>query len=176
MRFVETELPGAWIIEPERLEDERGFFARTFCRREFGERGLETELVQQSVSCSRRRGTLRGMHFQAPPHAECKLVRCTAGAVWDVVLDLRPDSPRYLRHIGVRLDADNRRALYLPRGVAQGFQTLADDTELLYQMSAYFHPESARGVRCNDPAFGIEWPLEVTAISERDAGYPDFQR
>ena len=175
MRFTETSLPGAWIVEPERLEDERGFFARTFCRREFRDRGLEPDLVQCSVSYNRRSGTLRGMHYQAAPHAEGKLVRCTAGAAWDVILDLRPDSPSYLRHAALRLDADNRLGLYVPPGVAHGFLTLADDSELLYQMSVYFEPDAARGVRWDDPAFGIEWPGKPTRISERDAGYPDFQ-
>jgi dTDP-4-dehydrorhamnose 3,5-epimerase len=176
MKFIETQVAGAWVVEPERLEDARGFFARTFCRREFLERGLEPTLVQCSVSFNRRRGTLRGMHYQAPPHEEGKLVRCTAGAVWDVVLDLRPDSPSYLEHAALRLDADNRLSIYIPPGVAHGFLTLADSTELSYQMSVEYHGEAARGVRWNDPAFGIDWPAEPTAISERDAGYPDFQR
>ena len=175
MKFTETSLPGAWIVEPERLEDERGFFARTFCRREFRERGLDPDLVQCSLSYNRWSGTLRGMHYQAPPHAEGKLVRCTAGAAWDVILDLRPDSPSYLRHAGLRLDADNRLALYVPPGVAHGFLTLADDSELFYQMSVYFEPSAAHGVRWDDPAFGIEWPQKPARISERDAGYPDFR-
>jgi len=175
MKFTETALPGSWIVEPERLEDERGFFARTFCRREFRERGLDTELVQCSVSYNRWSGTLRGMHYQTPPHEEGKLVRCTAGAAWDVVLDLRPDSPAYLRHAAVRLDAENRLALYVPPGVAHGFLTMADHSELLYQISVYHRDDSARGVRWNDPAFGIDWPQPPTMISERDAGYPDFQ-
>ncbi len=175
MKLTETSLPGAWIVEPERLEDERGFFARTFCRREFRDRGLDPDLVQCSVSYNRWSGTLRGMHYQAPPHAEGKLVRCTAGAVWDVILDLRPDSPSYLKHVALRLDADNRLAVYVPRGVAHGFLTLADDSELFYQMSVYFEPEAARGVRWDDPAFGIEWPAPPARISERDAGYPDFR-
>jgi dTDP-4-dehydrorhamnose 3,5-epimerase len=175
MRFTETKLPGAWIVEPERLEDARGFFARTFCRREFLAHGLDPDLVQCSLSFNRRRGTLRGMHYQAPPHEEGKLVRCTAGAVWDVVLDLRPDSRAYLQHAAVRLDADNRLALYVPPGVAHGFLTLTDDAELFYQMSVSHHQESARGVRWDDPAFGIDWPAAPVAIAERDAGYPDFQ-
>jgi dTDP-4-dehydrorhamnose 3,5-epimerase len=165
---------GAVVIEPERLEDERGFFARSFCAREFEARGLDPRVAQCNISFNRRRGTLRGLHFQRSPHAEAKLVRCTHGAVYDVVIDLRPDSPRFLTHFGVELSASNRKMIYVPEGFAHGFQTLEDDTEVFYQMSVPFFPEAAGGVRWNDPAFAIEWPLEVSAISEGDRSHPDF--
>jgi dTDP-4-dehydrorhamnose 3,5-epimerase len=174
MIFKETELPGVFVVELERHADERGFFARTWCAREFAEHGLGAELVQANVSFNRRAGTLRGMHWQAEPHAEDKLVRVTAGAVWDVAVDLRPGSATYTRHVGVRLDARNRSALWIPKGFAHGFLTLEDATEVVYQMSAFYAPEAARGLRWDDPAFGIHWPAEVRVISERDAGYPDF--
>jgi dTDP-4-dehydrorhamnose 3,5-epimerase len=173
--FTATELAGAWIVDPERLEDERGFFARTFDAGEFARRGLRSAFPQCSVSFNARAGTLRGMHFQAEPHAEAKLVRCTAGAVYDVIVDLRPESPTRLRWIGVELSAANRRALYVPEGCAHGFQTLADASEVFYQISVPHAAESARGVRWNDPAFGITWPAaERRTMSDRDCGYPDF--
>ena len=174
MKFGDVGLPGVRLVEPERMADERGFFARTWCRREFEAHGLEPNLVQCSISYNRRRGTLRGMHYQAAPSAEAKLVRCTAGAIYDVALDLRRDSPTYSQWRGVELTADNRCALYIPAGLAHGFLTLCDETEVLYQMSEFFAPEHARGVRWNDPAFGIQWPGEVIIISERDRSYPDF--
>jgi dTDP-4-dehydrorhamnose 3,5-epimerase len=174
MKFVDTPLPGVWLVAPEPLVDERGFFARTFCRREFEEHGLDPELVQASISFNGRKGTLRGMHYQAPPHEEGKLVRCTRGAIHDVTLDLRPDSPTYLEHFAARLDEDNRLALWVPPGVAHGFLTLTDGAEVLYQMSVAYVPDAARGVRWDDPAFGIDWPEPPAVISERDAGYPDF--
>jgi dTDP-4-dehydrorhamnose 3,5-epimerase len=172
--FRETALPGVFVLEPELREDQRGFFARTWCQREFEEHGLDPRLVQVSVSFNRRRGTLRGMHYQAPPHAEAKLIRCTRGAIWDVALDLRPASPTFRRHIGVELTADNRAALYIPEGLAHGFQTLEDDTEVLYQMSEFYAPEVARGIRFDDPAFGIRWPLPEPIMLTRDRTYPDF--
>ncbi len=172
MRFVPTKIDGAFRIEPERLVDERGFFARTWCEREFQEHGLEPRLVQCSISFSAKRGTLRGMHFQAPPHEEVKLVRCTRGAIYDVILDLRPDSPTLLAWQGFELTAENRSAFYIPKGIAHGFLTLSDECEVFYQMSESFHGPAARGVRWNDPAFGIQWPHEVTTISQRDADYP----
>ncbi len=172
MKFTETTIDGAYRIEPERLVDERGFFARTWCQREFDEHGLDSRLVQCSISFSPRRGTLRGMHYQAPPHAEVKLVRCTQGAIYDVILDLRSDSRTRLAWAAFELTSENRSALYIPRGVAHGFLTLADNCEVAYQMSDVFDRESARGVRWNDPAFGIEWPGPVTTISQRDANYP----
>jgi dTDP-4-dehydrorhamnose 3,5-epimerase len=170
----ETPIAGAFVVEPQPHVDERGFFARTWCADEFAAHGLTARLVQASVSYNRRRGTLRGLHYQLAPHAETKLVRCTRGAIWDVIVDLRPDSPTYRGHTAVVLDADNRLALYVPEGCAHGFQTLADDSEVLYQMSASHAPESARGVRWDDPAFAIMWPPADRIISERDRRYPDF--
>jgi dTDP-4-dehydrorhamnose 3,5-epimerase len=174
LKFAQTGLPGATVIEPERLSDERGFFARTWCAREFADHGLKRALVQCSISFNRRKGTLRGMHYQIPPHEEAKLVRCTLGAIYDVIVDLRTDSPTYLKHFAVELSQDNRKMLYVPEGCAHGFQTLADDTEVYYQMSEYYSPECSAGHRWNDPAFGIDWPLEVSVISDRDNRYPDF--
>jgi dTDP-4-dehydrorhamnose 3,5-epimerase len=174
MIFKETELPGAFVVELEEHTDERGFFARSWCAREFAEHGLDTELAQANVSFNRLAGTLRGMHWQAPPHAEGKLVRVTAGAIWDVAIDLRPDSPTYTSYAGVRLDARNRTALWVPKRFAHGFLTLEDDTEVLYQMSAFYVPEAARGLRWDDPAIAVQWPAEIRVISERDATYPDF--
>jgi len=172
--FAETKLEGAFVIEPERLGDERGFFARTWCRREFEAHGLNPRLVQCNVSFNRKKGTLRGMHYQAAPHEEAKLVRCTMGAIYDVIIDLRPDSPTFRQWTAVELTEDNRCMLYVPEGFAHGFQTLENDTEVLYQMSEFYHPESARGVRWDDPAFGIEWPIEQLTISSRDRSYDRF--
>ena len=172
MIFQETKLKGAYIVEPEPHEDSRGFFARTFCAREFRSHGLITEFVQCSVSMSRKRGTLRGMHYQLPPACEAKLVRCTAGALYDVIVDLRPGSPTYRQHIGVELTGLNRRALYVPELFAHGFQTLADNTEVFYQISAYYTPEKATGIRHDDPALGIHWPLPQSEISEKDRNWP----
>jgi dTDP-4-dehydrorhamnose 3,5-epimerase len=174
MRFAPVSIEGAWLIEPERLEDERGFFARTWCRREFAARGLTAELAQSSIAYNRCRGTLRGMHFQAEPFAEAKLVRCTRGGLYDVIIDLRPASATFLQHYGVELTGESRRALYVPEGCAHGYLTLGDDTEVLYQMSEFYAPDYTRGVRWNDPRFGIDWPGPVKVISRRDAGYPDF--
>lgn len=174
MTFKETKLRGAFIIEPERHEDERGFFARTFCQQEFRDHGLRTELVQCSVSYNKEKGTLRGMHYQAAPHEEAKLVRCTRGAIFDVAIDLRPGSETLKQWVSTELTAENRRMLYVPEGCAHGFQTLEDDSEVFYQISARFHPESSRGVRWNDPAFGIAWPSGSSAISVKDQRLPDF--
>ena len=174
MIFAETEFRGAFVIELERREDERGFFARSWCQQEFEERGLNPRLVQCNVSFNKLRGTLRGVHYQANPYEEAKLVRCTRGAVYDVIIDLRPESRTYLRWAAVELNEENRRALYVPEGLAHGFQTLEDGTEVFYQMSEAYRPEYARGVRWNDPAFRIRWPLERRIISARDRGYPDF--
>ena len=174
MIFTETIVPGAFVVEPERLEDERGFFARTWCIREGAEHGLNPQVVQCSVSVSEQRGTLRGLHYQAAPHAEAKLVRCTRGAIYDVIVDLREESTAFLRHVAVELSATNHRMLYVPEGVAHGFQTLEDVTEVAYQMSAFHTPSHARGVRWNDPAFAIVWPAGDRIISERDRSYPDF--
>jgi dTDP-4-dehydrorhamnose 3,5-epimerase len=175
MRFTELELPGAYLVELDRIEDERGFFARTFCRQEFAEHGLETDVVQANTAFNRRAGTLRGLHFQAEPHAETKLVRCTRGAVYDVIVDLRPGSATYARWIGVELTVDNDAMLYVPRGFAHGYQTLVDDTETSYLMGTAYEASAGSGVRWDDPAFGIEWPeVGERTISERDLGWPDF--
>jgi dTDP-4-dehydrorhamnose 3,5-epimerase len=174
MIFAETMLKGVFIIEPERLEDERGFFARTWCRRVFEEHGLNSQLAQCSISFNRTRGTLRGMHYQDEPYGEAKLVRCTHGTIYDAVIDLRPGSPTFKRWIGLELTADNHRMLYIPEGFAHGFQTLEEHAEVFYQMSQFYAPDYARGVRWNDPAFDIRWPAAVSVISERDRSYPDF--
>jgi dTDP-4-dehydrorhamnose 3,5-epimerase len=172
LRFSKTLVPGVFLIELEPIEDERGFFARTWCAEEFRRHQLNPDLSQCSVSFNRNRGTLRGMHYQAEPWAEAKLVRCTSGAIYDVALDVRPDSPAYRRWVGVELTSRNRLGLYLPEGVAHGFQTLADDSEVFYQISVPYHAESGRGVRWDDPAFGIRWPLAEPLLSTRDASYP----
>lgn len=172
MKFRETPLAGAFVIDPERIEDARGFFARSFCAHEFSAHGLDATLVQCNVSFNRAAGTLRGMHYQAAPHEESKLVRCTRGALYDVIVDLRPASPTYRQWFGERLDEDNRRMLFIPPGFAHGFQTLEDDTEVFYQMSAFFQPDAARGVRHDDPVLGIRWPREPVNVSERDRTYP----
>lgn len=174
MRFTELELPGAHLIELEPHRDVRGFFARAWCRREFEEAGLETDVVQCSISGNAERGTLRGLHYQAPPRGEVKIVRCFRGALRDVIVDLRPDSPTFTEHLGLDLTADNRRALYVPEGFAHGFQTLADDTEVFYQMSEFHSPEHARGFRFDDPAFGIEWPVHPPIVKKKDRAWPDF--
>ena len=172
--FTELSVEGAVGIEPERLEDARGFFARTWCREEFAAHGLERQLVQCDISFNTKRGTLRGLHFQASPFEEVKLVRCTRGVIFDVILDLRPKSPTFLRHVAVVLTAENRTMMYVPPGVAHGFQTLEDDSEVFYQMSQVYAPAFARGVRWNDPQFGIAWPIDRPIMSERDRTYPDF--
>jgi dTDP-4-dehydrorhamnose 3,5-epimerase len=172
--FAPTALSGAVVVELERREDERGFFARSFCRREFEAQGLDPCVAQCNVSFNRRRATLRGLHWQAAPHGEVKLVRVTRGALWDVIVDLRAGSPTFTRWFGVELTADNRRALYIPTGFAHGFQTLVDDVEVFYQMSAFYVPDAQRGARWDDPAFGIEWPLRPPFLCDRDASYPDF--
>lgn len=171
MKFDPTQLAGAYVVELARMEDERGFFARSFCREEFVAMGLSPVVAQCNVSWNSRKGTLRGMHFQAKPHEEAKLVRCTRGAIWDVIVDLREDSAtRYASH-GVRLDAQNRLALYVPEGFAHGFQTLEDDCEVLYQMSEAYQPGLGRGVRWDDPKLGIAWPLQNPILSDRDRAY-----
>lgn len=163
-----------YVVETEAVEDERGLFARTWCATEFAARGLNPALSQCSVSVNRRRGTLRGMHYQAAPHGEAKLVRVTRGAIHDVALDLRPESPTFLHSFGVVLTASNHTMLYVPEGCAHGFLTLEDDTEVLYQISTAYIPEAARGVRFDDPSFEISWPDTVTVIAPRDRDYPDF--
>jgi dTDP-4-dehydrorhamnose 3,5-epimerase len=172
--FEPTPIDGAFVIGAEPVEDDRGYFARTFCREEFLRRGLDPSVAQCGLSFSPRRGTLRGMHLQTPPHAETKLVRCTRGAVYDVMLDLRDGSPAFGSWWAVELTPASCRLLYVPEGVAHGFQTLEADTEVSYQMSRAYAPEAATGVRWDDPAFGIAWPLEVTAMSSEDRTRPDF--
>ncbi len=174
MKFTASELPGAWLIDIEPLADERGFFARSWCRDEFRDRGLNPDLRQCNISYNLRRGTLRGMHYQQAPHAEAKLVRCTRGVIFDVIVDLRPESRTRGAWAGYELSADNHRMLYIPEGFAHGFQTCADACEVFYQMAASYHAPSARGVRWNDPAFGIRWPVPDPVVSGRDANYPDF--
>jgi dTDP-4-dehydrorhamnose 3,5-epimerase len=175
VRFAEAPLAGAWVVEPDRLGDERGHFARTFDRDEFAARGMAPEIVQCSTSYNARAGTLRGLHFQADPHGEPKLVRCTRGGVFDVIVDLRPESATHRGWYGVELSADNGRALYVPPGMAHGFQTLQDASELLYMMGREYVPAAASGVRWDDPAFGIEWPpVAERVMSERDRRYPDY--
>jgi dTDP-4-dehydrorhamnose 3,5-epimerase len=174
--FTPTPLAGAFVIEPEPIPDARGLFARTWCQRELEGRGLESRLAQCSTSFNKRKGTLRGMHYQVAPFAETKIVRCTRGSMYDVIIDLRPESPTFTRHFGAVLTADNRKAMYIPTGFAHGFQTLEDDTEALYQISEFYSPDHSRGVRWDDPAFGIAWPPDERMLSERDRGYPDFRR
>jgi dTDP-4-dehydrorhamnose 3,5-epimerase len=177
VNFIQVPLAGAWVVEPERREDERGFFARTYDREEFAARGMDPAVAQCNTSFNTRAGTLRGMHFQADPHGEPKLVRCTRGAIHDVIVDLRQDSSTHMGWFGVDLTADNGRALYVPVGFAHGFQTLEDASEVLYMMGHEYVAESASGVRWDDPAFGVEWPPAPDGgrtISERDADYPDY--
>jgi dTDP-4-dehydrorhamnose 3,5-epimerase len=174
MIFTPTSLKGAYLVDPELAQDERGAFARTFCQNEFRERGLRDFFVQCNISFNKKKGTLRGMHYQAAPHEEAKLVRCTAGAIYDVIVDLRPDSSTYRQWTSVELTAANRRALYIPEGLAHGFQTLCDDSEVFYQMSEFYHPECARGFRWNDPQFAIQWPTATLIISGSDCDRTNY--
>ncbi len=174
MIFTETKLEGAFIVELEKFEDERGFFALSWSQKAFAARGLNSSLVECNVSFNKKKGTLRGMHYQQAPYGQAKLVRCTMGAIYDVIVDLRESSPTMKQWLGIELTAGNRKMLYVPVNFAHGFQTLEDDTEVLYQMSSVYVPESGRGVRWNDPAFGIAWPGEVASISEQDGTYADF--
>jgi dTDP-4-dehydrorhamnose 3,5-epimerase len=175
MRFSEVRLPGAWLLAPVPVSDARGFFARTFCVQEYADRRLETRFVQHSTSYSAKRGTLRGMHFQIPPHSEVKVVRCIKGAILDVIVDLRSASPTFRLWQGFELTAENRHQLYIPAGFAHGFQALCDQTEVAYLISEFYAPAAARGFRYDDSAFSIEWPLPVTAISEKDRTWPDLR-
>lgn len=175
MEFLKTKLPGVFEILIEAKPDERGFFARTWCQKEFESQGLAVKFVQCSLSFNKRKGTLRGMHYQIAPYEETKLIRCTQGAIYDVVLDLRPESPAFKNWVAVELTAEKRNMIYVPQGCAHGFLTLEDRSEVTYQMSEFQHAEFARGVRWNDPAFQIKWPAKVEVISERDCNYPDFQ-
>ncbi|MGQ0792556.1 MAG: dTDP-4-dehydrorhamnose 3,5-epimerase [Deltaproteobacteria bacterium] len=176
MKFIQTHLAGAYIIEPEPISDGRGFFARAFCRWEFAEWGLETDFVQNNISWNREAGVLRGMHYQIPPHAEVKLVRCTRGAIRDVIIDLRADSATYCKWAGVLLTAENYRMLYVPRGFAHGYETLLPDSEVFYLVSERYAPQSERGVRWSDAAFNIEWQTINPIVSPKDASYPDFNK
>ena len=175
MIFASTRLDGVQLIDVEPREDERGFFARTWCRRELAAQGLDTEIAQESISYNRFRGTVRGLHFQRHPHEENKIVRCSRGAIFDVIVDLRPHSSSYLRWQGFELTAGNRRAVYIPKGLVHGFQTLAEHCEVVYQISAFYAPESAAGYRYDDPTFCITWPLSITMISERDLSWSKFK-
>jgi dTDP-4-dehydrorhamnose 3,5-epimerase len=175
MIFTETPLSGAFVLELELREDERGFFARTFCVDEFAEHGLQPVVAQANLSFNHTKGTLRGMHYQVAPSEEAKLVRCTAGAIYDVIVDLRPGSPTYRSHFGLELNARNRKALYVPEMFAHGYQTLADNSEVVYQVSERYAPGQEAGLHHDDPALGIEWPLQVTVISEKDAALPRLE-
>lgn len=172
MKFTETPLQGAYLITPDLLEDERGFFARSFCRHEFTDHGLNADFVQCNISFNKMKGTLRGMHYQISPHEEVKLVRCTAGAIYDVIIDLRAESPTFMKWFAVELTAENHKLLYIPKRFAHGFQTLSANTELSYHHSSFFSPECSRGLRFDDPILGIKWPLSVGVISVRDQNYP----
>ncbi len=176
MIFTETPLPGAYVVEIERIEDNRGFFARSWCAKEFQTHGLNPRLAQCNVSFNKKKGTLRGMHYQIAPHQEAKLVRCPRGAIYDVIVDLRPGSQAFKQWFGVELTAENGKMLYVPEGLAHGFQTLQDNTEVFYQMSKFYQPGSARGVRFDDPAFCIEWPLKSVVISDTDKGYLPLEK
>jgi dTDP-4-dehydrorhamnose 3,5-epimerase len=176
MIFTPTELEGAYLVDLEPRADDRGFFARAWCEQEFDEQGLSTRIAQCNISFNRRSSTLRGLHYQATPHAEVKLIRCTRGAIYDVIVDLRPDSPTWKRWLGVELTAENRRMLYVPEGFAHGYQTLVDDTETFYQVSTPYAPQAEAGVRWDDPAFSIEWPDPDRALlSDKDRSWPDYR-
>jgi dTDP-4-dehydrorhamnose 3,5-epimerase len=174
MLFRGTEIPGAYTIELEKREDSRGFFARSWCRREFEEHGLATRAAQMNISLNRRKHTLRGFHYQVAPYEEDKFLRCTRGAMYDVLLDLRPKSPTFMRFVAVELSAASYRMLFVPKGCANAFLTLIDETEVIYVVSQFYTPGAERGVRWNDPAFGIKWPAEPAVISDKDSGWPDF--
>jgi len=174
--FTKTPIHNVFLIQPVPLPDERGFFARTFCREEFKEHGLDIEIVQCNISHNKKKGTLRGMHYQIPPFEEAKIISCTRGSIFDVVVDLRKDSPTYLNWHAEKLISDSDRMLYIPKGCAHGFQTLEDNSLVYYQMGEYFHPECARGLRWNDPTIGIVWPVSIMALSEKDKSYADFEK
>jgi dTDP-4-dehydrorhamnose 3,5-epimerase len=169
--FTETELAGAFIVDLERHQDARGFFARVFCQKEFAAHGLKAPVAQANIAANRRRGTIRGMHFQFPPAAETKYVRCVRGAMLDIIVDLRPESPTYLRHVSVELSAGNQRGLYFPEGFAQGYQTLEDDTDIAYMMGEFYTPSAQSGLRHDDPMLGLSWPLRLEVISEKDGNW-----
>lgn len=171
MKFIETKLKGAFIVNAERKQDHRGFFARTFCAREFSTYNINSTVAQCNLSFNYKKGTLRGMHYQIPPATETKFIRCTKGAIYDVIVDMRPESSTYLQHIGVELTAENHRALYVPGMFAHGYQTLTDDTEVIYQVSEFYTPNTERGLRYDDPSLGLDWPLPVSEISEKDTNW-----
>lgn len=175
MIFTETKLKDSYILEIKKMEDARGFFGRSWCQKEFEEHGLVPCVVQANVSYNKKKGTLRGMHYQIAPYEETKLVRCTRGALYDVIIDLRPDSPTYKQWLGVELTADNYKMLYVPKGFAHGFITLEDNTEATYQVSQFYTPGAEGGIRYNDPLFGIEWPVEVTVISDKDKSWANYE-
>ena len=175
MIFTETKLTGAFIIEPEKLADERGFFARTWCKREFNSHGLNPNLVQCNISFNKIKGTIRGMHYQSAPYEEAKLVRCTKGKIYDVIIDIRPESLTYKQWISVELSAANHKSIYIPEGFAHGFQSLKDNTEVFYQMGEFYQPECACGIRWNDPQFNVIWPFEAITISDKDKNWDDFK-
>jgi dTDP-4-dehydrorhamnose 3,5-epimerase len=175
MTFKETKLEGSFLIQIDKFEDSRGFFALSWSRSVFASRGLNSDLAECNISFNKAKGTIRGMHYQAAPHGQVKLVRCTMGSIYDIIIDLRVNSPTFRQWIGVELTSENRMMLYIPKDFAHGFQTLEDDTEVFYQMSQVYNAESGRGVRWNDPAFKITWPAPVSAINHRDAGYADFR-
>jgi dTDP-4-dehydrorhamnose 3,5-epimerase len=175
MLFSNVRLKGAYLIELEKLADDRGFFARSWCQMEFGKYGMCTRVAQCNIGFSKKKGTLRGLHYQIAPYQEAKLVRCTKGAIYDVIIDLRPDSPTYKEWLGIELSAENHRMLYVPEGFAHGYQTLVHETEIFYQTSQFYNPEFARGVRYDDPAFGVEWPFAVASISDTDRSWPDYK-
>ena len=175
MRFKETKLPGAFVIDLQTRDDSRGFFARAFCQKEFEQHGLKPLVAQCNCSFNHRRGTLRGMHYQLPPAAETKLVRCTRGAIYDVIVDLRPDSPTYLQHVGYELSEENRRQLYVPEMFGHGYLTLTDGAEVTYQVGEFYTPGAERGLRYDDPALSIDWPIPIEIVSEKDANWPLMQ-
>lgn len=172
MKFTKTQLPGAFLIEMEKISDRRGFFSRIFCAKEFEERGLKPPVAQTNLSFNYQKGTLRGLHYQTTPVTEAKLLRCTKGAIYEVIVDMRPESPTYLKHIGVELSDENRYALYVPEMFANGYQALTDNAEVIYQVSEFYTPGVERGLRYNDPMFQINWPLSVSEISSKDAEWP----
>lgn len=175
MIFTKTKLKRVFIVEPEKLADERGFFARTWCKREFETHGLNPNLVQCNISFNKKKGTIRGMHYQCAPYEEAKLVRCTKGKIYDVIIDIRPDSPTFKKWISLELSADNHKSVYIPEGFAHGFQSLKENTEVFYQMSEFYYPEFARGIRWNDPEFNVIWPYEDISISDKDKNRDDFE-
>jgi dTDP-4-dehydrorhamnose 3,5-epimerase len=175
MKFVSTKLTGSYLIYPEKREDNRGFFARIFCVNEFEKRGIESKVVQTNISRTLKKGTMRGMHYQKSPHEETKLIRCTRGSVYDVIIDIRPNSPSYKQWFGTELSAENHTMLFVPRGFVHGFITLEDDCEMIYEVSEFYTPGSEGGIRYNDPVFGIKWPVEIADISAKDASYSDFK-